>query len=288
MLNKKSLSVWVIGILLLFNILAWSAVFDLNGLYLLEVNFFDVGQGDAIFIETPDRYQILVDGGPDSTVLEKLAKEMPFWDRSIDLIILTHPERDHITGLLDVLKRYKVENILWTGIVRDIAEYEEWQRLIQEEGARIFIAKLDEKLSLSGELNFLILSPLESQEGKALKDSNDSSIVFRLSFKENSFLFMGDAGKAVEQKIIDAGEDIDSDVLKIGHHGSKTSSSKNFIESVSPQTAVIQLGRDNSYGHPHQEVLENLQGIEILRTDMEGDIRIISDGENIFYNRLQN
>ena len=123
----------VLGILFGLNIFAWAVVCDLSQPQLLEVTFFDVGQGDSIFIETPQGHQILIDGGPDTTVLEKLGKEMPFWDRTIDLIILTHPEHDHMSGLIEVLKRYKVENILWTGIIRDTAEYEEWQRLIKED-----------------------------------------------------------------------------------------------------------------------------------------------------------
>ena len=123
----------ILGILLGLNALAWLAVYNLSQARLLEVDFFDTGQGDAIFIETPQNYQILIDGGPDSTILEKLNKEMPFWDRTIDLIILTHPEKDHMAGLIEVLKRYKVENILWTGIVRDTAEYKEWQKSIQKE-----------------------------------------------------------------------------------------------------------------------------------------------------------
>ena len=128
---KRDKRVLIISTLLLFfNALAWVAVFDLSQPRFLEVHFFDVGQGDAIFIETPQSHQILIDGGPTSAILEKLGKEMPFWDRSLDLVILTHPERDHITGLFEVFKKYKVENILWTGVLRDTVEFKEWQRLI--------------------------------------------------------------------------------------------------------------------------------------------------------------
>ena len=109
----------ILGVLFGLNVLAWVAVYDLSQSQLLEIVFFDVGQGDAIFIETPQGHQILIDGGPDSTVLERLGDEVPFWDRTIDLIILTHPEQDHVSGLIDVLKRYKVENILWTGVLKD-------------------------------------------------------------------------------------------------------------------------------------------------------------------------
>ncbi len=272
----------ILGFLFFLNILAWVVVYDLKNHQLLEVNFFDVGQGDAIFIETPQRHQILIDGGPDSAILEKLAKEMPFWDRTIDLIILTHPEKDHLSGLIEVLKRYKVENILWTGVIRDTAEFKEWKKLIEGERAKIFIAKSGQKIIMPRTV-LGILYPLENLEGEELKDSNNTSIVARLVFKENSFLFTGDIYKSIEKELIAKGTDIDSDVLKVAHHGSKTSSSEEFMKEVSPQEAVISAGKDNPYGHPHQEVLEILEkyGIRILRTDLDGDIKIISDGSNL-------
>ncbi len=270
------------------NFFAWLAVDDLNHHKFLEVSFFDVGQGDSVFIETPQRQQILIDGGPDSTVLEKLKKEMPFWDRTIDLVILSHPEKDHITGLLEVLKRYKVENILWTGVVRDTAEYKEWEKLIREEGAKIIIAKSGERISGSrtsrGKSDFNVsvevLYPFESLEGKVFKDSNNTSIVVKLTFGQNSFLFTGDIPKSAEKGL----SDVDADVLKVSHHGSKTSSGEEFIKQVSPIIAVISVGKNNSYGHPHKEVLDilNKYAINILRTDLDGDIKIISNGKNIW------
>jgi competence protein ComEC len=280
--------VLILGTLFGFNILAWIGVYSLSQQF-LEVTFFDVGQGDSIFIETQQLHQILIDGGPGSTVSEKLSEEMPFWDRTIDLVILTHPERDHMTGLLDVLKRYKVENILWTGIVRDTAEFEKWQELIDKEKANIVIAESSLNIGFGKSGYIDILSPSESLEGKEFKDSNDTSVVARLVFGENSFLFTGDITKSVELSLL--GLDIDSDVLKVAHHGSKTSSTPEFIGKVSPEIAVIQVGKDNSYGHPHSETLETLKkyGIDILRTDTEGDIKLVSDRNKIYaISNLQN
>jgi competence protein ComEC len=276
----------IFGILFCLNILAWLVVFDLNKPTFLAVNFFDVGQGDAIFIETPERNQILIDGGPSPLILEKLGKEMPFYDRSIDLIILTHPEFDHLSGLNEVLKRYRVENILWTGITRDTAEYQEWLKLISNEKANIKIAKSNQKIKwsiLNPDQYLKILYPFENLEGERFKDSNNTSIVSKLVFGENSFLFTGDAYKETEREILGRGVDIDSDILKVSHHGSKTSTSEEFLKEVSPEIAVISVGKGNSYGHPHQEVLEILAkyGIRILRTDEIGDIKIISDGKVI-------
>ena len=278
---------WNLGILIAlicFNILAWIAVYDLSQPAFLEVIFFDVGQGDAIFIETPKKHQILIDGGPGVVILEKLAKSMPFYDRTIDLIILTHPEFDHLSGFNEVLKKYKVSNILWTGIVRDTAEYKEWKKLIEEEKTEIFIAKAGQKILWESETNnyMEVLYPFENLEGKVFEDSNNTSIISKLVFGKNSFLFTGDAYKNVEGELINKKAEIDSDVLKVSHHGSKTSSSEEFIKSVSPQIAVISAGIGNKYGHPHQEVLELLEkyDIKILRTDKDGDIKIISDGKN--------
>src|SRR3989344_4822492 len=184
---KKNSVLIILGILLGLNLLAWVAVWELAGSGRLEVTFFDVGQGDSILIETPQNQQILIDGGPSGErVLEKLGKEMPFWDRTIDLIILTHPERDHMAGLLEVLKRYEVRNILWTGVLRETAEFAEWQKLIGEEGAQIHIAQSGYVIwrgQSSPGLERTVLSilyPFESLEGKEIENSNNTSIVIRL------------------------------------------------------------------------------------------------------------
>jgi competence protein ComEC len=282
----REVSLFVLGLLIFLNILVWLAVYELNKPQLLEVNFFDVGQGDAIFIETPSRHQILIDGGPGPLILEKLAQSLPFWDRTIDLIVLTHPEHDHLAGLIEVLKRYKVENILWTGVLRDTAENKEWQRLIRDETAEIFIAEAGQKIILSKPdiNNFVeILYPFENLEGQEFKNSNNTSIVAKLIFGENSFLFTGDAYKSVEKKLVDKEINLTSDVFKVGHHGSKTSNSEEFIEKVSPEIAVISAGQDNPYHHPHQETLDTLEkyGIKILRTDKDGDIQILCDSQSL-------
>ncbi len=214
----------ILGILVLSNTFVWTIVYGLNKSQLLEVNFFDVGQGDAIFIEIGD-YQILIDGGPSSIILEKLGQEMDFWDRTIDLIILTHPEHDHIAGLIEVLKRYNVESILWTGTLRDTAEYREWIRLIENEDSNVKIAEAGQKI-ITPNLFFEILHPSESLEGQNIKNTNNASIIVHLIFNNNSFLFTGDVYKSIEKKLVEQGGYIDSDVLKIAHHGSKTSTSK--------------------------------------------------------------
>jgi len=274
--NKKI--VWVVMVILIgLNIFAWIIIKELSSLNSdLEVVFFDVGQGDAIFIETADGFQILIDGGPGLAVLEKLGQEMPFYDRTIDLVILTHPEHDHMFGLLEVLKRYQIKNILWTGIIRDTAEWKEWNSLVQKEGAKLLIAEAGQKIDISQDIYLEILYPFESLEGLKVKDSNDTSIVAQLVFKDNSFLFTGDISKKIEKKLVDEYQKLSSLILKIAHHGSKTSTSLEFLEMVSPETAVISVG-ENQWGHPHPEVLSNLEqfGIQVLTTQDYGDVKFI-------------
>jgi competence protein ComEC len=284
-MNQKARN-FVLSILVVLaslNFLAWIAVFDLSKPQFLEVNFFDVGQGDAIFIQTPKRNQILIDGGQSSVILEKLGKEMPFWDRSIDLIILTHPERDHLVGLLEVFKKYKVENIFWTGIKRDIPEYQEWQKLIKKERAKIYIIPFVQKVTIGKDISMNFLYPIENLADKEYQNSNDTSIVAKLNFNQNSFLFTGDISKSVEEELINYYQNLKSDVLKVAHHGSKTSTSEEFLKKILPKIAVIMVGKENPYGHPHQEVLEILNkfGIRVLRTDENGDVKIISDGQKL-------
>jgi len=292
---EKSKVYIILFILIFLNILAWVFVFDSAKPSFLFVNFFDVGQGDAILIVTPKRHQILIDGGPNQTILEKLSKIMPFWDRTIDLIILSHPEKDHIAGLIDVLENYKVENILWTGIVRDTAEYRKWEELIEKEGAKIFIAKSSQKIK-AGEIFINTFYPFESFKDERFKNSNDTSIVSKLIFGNNSFLFTGDITKITERKLIEKDINLKSNILKVGHHGSKTSTTEEFLERISPEMAVISVGgkkdvkgedcdnkERNRYGHPNCEVLERLEKFDILilRTDKNGDIKVISDGSNL-------
>lgn len=285
--KNKRLIVVVLSFLLFLNILSWLAVWQLEETGLLEVIFFDVGQGDAAMVKTPENQQILIDGGPGSAILEKLAKEIPFWDKTIDLVILTHPEYDHMAGLIEVLKRYKVDNILWTGVAKDSAEYKKWQEVVGKEGAEVKIAKAGQKIIFnkknSQDVGYLeILFPFEILAGQKMKDSNSTSIVSKLVFGSKSFLFTGDISKSGEKELVNKNIELGSDVLKVSHHGSKNSMLEDFFEKVSPKIGIISVGRENKYGHPNQEVLAALEkfGIKIFRTDKDRDIKIISDGNN--------
>lgn len=272
--------------LLLFGltaILIWLAVFTQSPSQLLEVNFFDVGQGSAIFIEAPNKNQVLIDGGPDSSILNKLGQAMPFYDREIDVLILTHPDSDHLNGLIDVLRRYRVNLIIENGIADSSAAYGIWHNLIKEKNIPVEVASVGKSVILADGLRLDILSPLHSLANADLKNTNTSSIVGRLVYGDTSFLLTGDADQAVEWQMINNRFNLNSDVLGVGHHGSKTSTSEQFLQAVTPQFAAIQVGKNNKFGHPHQEILQRLKDILILRTDIDKDIKFTSDGKNISY-----
>jgi len=273
------------ALLLALNFFCWKEVFALAEPQKLTVCFLNVGQGDSFFIETPGMNKILIDGGPDATVLQKLPEYMPFWDKEIDLVILTHPDSDHLTGLVDVLQKFKVDNILWTGIKRDGDEYQKWLKVLaaqQKNGANIIIAKSGEKIK-AGKALIDILNPINSLQGQYFKEANDTGVVARLVYGKKSFLFSADISSKEEEKLVDAKEDLQANVLKVAHHGSKYSTSDAWLAAVEPQVAVISDGKNNMYHFPTQEVLNRLGnfGIKIFRTDEDGDVNFSSDGNTI-------
>ena len=265
-------------VLLAVLILIWTWVLIEEKQEFLEINFYDIGQGDAILVETPNKKQILIDGGPDLTILEKLGKELPFWDRYIDLVILTHPEYDHLGGLIGVVKRYKIGGILTTGVVRDTAEYKEWKKIVENKNIPVYIAQIGEVIELDKEINLVVLHPSNNLNNKKFEKSNNTSMVAQLVYKDFELLLTGDIEREVEQALVGLGINLNSDILKVAHHGSKTSTTENFVKAVNPIIAVISAGKDNFYNHPHREVLENLAGIPIFITGQDGDIKVLSDG----------
>lgn len=257
----------------------WSIIFSFANGEFLEVYFFDVGQGDGIFIETPNKKQVLIDGGPDKTILEKLNETMPFYDKTIDLIVLTHPDADHITGLISVLEHYDVEFILFSGIENETSVYREWQELIEGKNISLVLAQSGQKVILDQDIFLEIIWPEQSLIKSFSEPVNNSSIVSRLVYEDIEFLFTGDIENKVENKLISQNLNLESDILKVPHHGSKTSSSHNFIKMINPQLSVISVGEGNRYKHPNDEVLDRLKESIIYRTDIDGDMKIITNGE---------
>ena len=245
-----------------------------------EVIFFNVGQGDSALINLPGNNEILIDGGPDKTVLYKLNKYLPVYNRDIELMILTHPHADHTAGLIEVLKRYNIKKIMYTGIKYDSEIYKEFINIINKKlashslgkGGNIKIIKPEDfdKIKLDDKNILKIIYPRENLENKNFSDLNDSSIVFKLDTPEKDFLFTGDITVAVEKEILNNINNnlLRADILKVAHQGSITSSSEEFIKAVSPAFAVIPVG-ENNFGHPSLRVIRRLEriGAKVLRTD---------------------
>ena len=288
--------------LVILVILLLSAIFSLYVAFkeerkgILTVAFLNIGQGDSIFIEAPSGNQLLIDGGPGKSVLRELSKVMPFYDRSIDVVLATHADKDHIGGLPDVLEKYKVAIFMETGVPSGSSSYKELEKIVTEKSQGVPLGNL-KKILVRKRMNVdlgdgAILQILFPDRDPSGMETNTSSIVARLVYGENEFMFTGDSPKSIEEYLVRKsqgqtfgvgavqGLTLASDVLKAGHHGSKTSSSESFVEAVAPKYAIISVGKDNRYGHPTKEVLDifNNFGAEILRTDEDGRIVFESNG----------
>lgn len=232
----------------------------------------DVGQGDSLLIKTPGYKYILIDGGEKSQVLSELGDVMPFWTKHIDVAIGTHSDSDHIGGLVYVLENYTVGTIYVDELDKEDQDLDRLKRTAQEHKVPMFELKTGDKLS-AGDVSLLVLWPDESY---IPENNNSTSITIRLTYNDFSALLTGDLEADQEELILRKGYNLQSDVLKVGHHGSKTSTSDKFLLSVMPQLSIISCGKDNKFGHPDSEVLTRLGQVDeyILRTDVDGRIMV--------------
>lgn len=249
---------------------------------LLTVSFLDVGQGDAIFIDAPSGRQVLIDGGPaDGGVLRRISRAMPWYDRSIDLVIATHPDADHVSGLIDILERYRIGTIVKSSVQGDTKTFAAFNAAVESERAPIVSAIRGRLIDLGGGAYLQLLSPDRPVEGV---ETNEGCVVARLVFGKTSFMLPCDATRGVEAYLAALdGSALHSDVLKAGHHGSKTASSPLFVGLVAPRYVVYSRGCNNTYGHPHQETIDTFARLQIptLDTCTEGTITFVSDGESV-------
>jgi len=253
----------------------------------LHVSFLDVGEGDAILIQTPAHQDILVDGGPSpQAVALGLGQKMPFWDRTIDLLVLTHPHADHVTGLVEVLQRYQVEQVMYPDLDYDSPVYDEWLGLIEQEDIDCTVARAGQQIDLGRGVVVKVLNPQVLPLSNTESDADNNGVVLELSMGEVSFLLTADIWQEAEFELINRRVVRQSTVLKVAHHGSDTSATAEFLDVVSPRLAVISVGEDNRFGHPSDEVLDRLKeksGSEnIYRTDEHGTIEFITDGERLW------
>ena len=284
-IKKLKILIFTIGLLLLINLIIlgyWFILFNGNVLENdLRVVFLNIGQGDAALIQTSQQ-NILVDGGPDKNIIYKLDKYIPFYNREIDLMILTHLDSDHLTGLVEVLKRYSVEKVIHNGLKNYDSIALEWEKLILEKNIPQQIVDISLNIKLDEQVLIEFLWPSQDLIKESKGDDNFTSLVFKLTHGNNKFLFTGDIPKEAEEVLISTEKDLKADVLKAGHHGSKYSSTMEFLSKVKPKYGVISCG-ENNFGHPSLRVLKNLEniGAEILRTDQLGDIIFLSDGQHL-------
>ncbi|MDP1834212.1 MAG: ComEC/Rec2 family competence protein [Candidatus Moranbacteria bacterium] len=239
----------------------------------LKVIFLDVGQGDAILISQGSS-QILIDGGPDGQVLmEKLGRYVPFWDREIEMVVATHPDQDHIEGLLEVMKNYKIDALVEGTEQSESQLYKNYENLIAQKQIQKIEAEAGLKIKLDRAEIEILNPPAEAPAG-TVKDTNMYSIVARLVFGQNSFLFTGDLPDTEEKKLLQKNVDLSAQVLKVAHHGSKYATTGEFLDKVKPDVAIISVGRNNRFGHPADEALGRLKErkINIFRTDEKGDV----------------
>jgi len=245
------------------------------------ISFLDIGQGDAIFIRTPDDYTILIDGGPGPMILDEIAEVMPIYSRTIDILALTHPHADHVNGLVEITKRYNVKRILLVGTPSQNEFYQEWLKVADMNNIEMIFANNGTDFRVGSEVFLDILWPIGNKAGVAYENLNNASLAMRVIWSDGEnnvkFLLTGDAEIEEENEILKGNWTIQADVLKAGHHGSRTASSEEFLEKSDPKIVVIQSGEANSFGHPHQETLKKFlaRNIQVRRNDLEGRIDFI-------------
>lgn len=271
----------LVSLLVISNISVWAAIYEKQPSETLTVYFLDVGQGDAILIDSPRHGRALVDGGKNRKVLAELGKILPFADKKIDVVIATHPDADHIGGLPEVVSRYDIGVFLEPGVESDNTIDNELKKRISEKKIPDILARRGMVVNFGDGAKLQILFPNQDVSNW---ETNRASIVAKLVYGDKSFLLTGDSPIAIENVLINLDSELlDSDVLKAGHHGSRTSTSLAFANVVSPEYAVVSAGKDNSYGHPHEEVSSTLLkvGAKIVSTIESGTIKFETNGKTL-------
>ncbi len=253
----------------------------------LHVSFLDVGEGDAILIQTPTHQDILVDGGPSPQAIGlELGKKMPFWDRTIDLVILTHPHADHLTGLVEVLQRYKVKQVFYPDLDCDSPLYDEWLSVIKEKAIAYSIVQAGQQIDCGEDVVMNVLNPPSPHLTGTQSDIDNNGVVLRLNTGDISFLLTADIMWEAEFELITNRANLESTVLKVAHHGSDTSTTQEFLAVANPQIAVVSAGADNPHGHPNPEVMERLTEVinedKTYLTSESGTIEFTTDGERLW------
>ena len=269
----KLLTKIILSILLVISVAVWAAVVEAPDHH-FKLAVLNVGQGDSTLIKTPSDKYLLIDGGPDNSVLDELGREMPFYQKQIEAVFLTHPHADHVFGLIEVLKRYQVKHVYMTGIVHTTNEYLEFLNTIKDKKIPTSNLKAGDALSFDG-VNIKIFWPKDDVSIQTVDNLNNTSLVMSVAYQNFKALMMGDLEKdAQDQMMASADLGTNYDVIKFAHHGSSNGMNEKLIDLVEPKTAVISVGANNMYGHPAASTIEKLQsrGITIKRTDRDGRV----------------
>ena len=241
----------------------------------LSVRYIDVGQGDCELIMLPDGRNIVIDGGTGKTESELVAKIKSYGVEKLDYVIATHPHEDHIGGLDKVVESFEISNVCMPYVSASTRAFERFAAAVKESGAEVIEAKAGVKIIDEKNVKAEFIAP----NSESYKSLNNYSAVLKFTYGTVTFLFTGDAEKESENEILSNGYNPKCDILKVGHHGSKTSTSPAFVSAANPKAAVIEVGKDNSYGHPSPSTLENLKDCSIYRTDENGTVTVVCDGK---------
>lgn len=283
---------WSLSFLLLagFNLFIWHQVIT-GARGDLSIYFLKVGQGDSELVGLPGGVQMLIDGGPDKSVLLELAKTLPANDRYLDLLVMTHPQTDHFAGFADVIERYKVGAFIATGREGETETWESFRKLLEGKQIPVILVQAGDKITYK-DSRLEVLSP--DEESVEDKELNESSIILKLEGEGIKALFTGDAGFTTENHLLDktSSQDalLDVDILKVGHHGSKYATGANFLAAASPLISIVEVGQKNRYGHPTEAALNRLKAIssQVYRTDENGTVHLrVRDGKIAVYPEIQ-
>ena len=270
----------LVGGLILILALVWAAVLTAPD-QRFHVYFLDVGEGDATLIRTAQGQTILVDGGPSpSAILNALGHRLPFWTRDIDLVVLSHPNEDHMLGLVEVLRRYRVHEMLESGSAASNFSYVELMRVADENGVVRVPAQAGQRVDLGDGARLEVLHPQGGVAALSAQRVNEGSVVLRLVVGDVALLLTGDLDEAAERELLSSGQVLTSSILKVPHHGARSALDPAFLQGVAPRAAVLSVGADNRFGHPAPETLATLEGVPLYRTDQQGTIEVLTDGKD--------
>ena len=248
----------------------------------LHIRILDVGQGDALLLTTPSGKQIVIDGGPDLSLLEYMGIFLPFFDRTIELLVLTHPDADHIAALPELVRRYNVRHVLLCGVRYDSGRYAAFLAGLEQARIPVLLPNLLSTIAMGDGVALDILWPSADEAFARAAGTNETSVTLLIRYGGQGFLSTGDVGVEQEAAILASGADVRATILKVPHHGSRTSSSTGFLLAVQPEAALISVGADNTFGHPHPDILARYARLQIpvQTTSQDGTISLEFTGKN--------